>query len=304
MWLPGIVVHIERLCRDDDAVAVVGLFPVRSFSQVSGVFGHGSFWALTAFSFQSNGATPRPSFLEGPFSSQKKKKKTTDVMLSGVTGLQRIGEQIVELPIPRITEDVGEEFKFVPQEQISGSICEQLVEVTVPQGEAIEALQLQACAISNESQEKYSGNEELLTKKHDLSMQLHECPKKMDAMWDHTAGILCQVGGLVAESGLERNMPGASEYNKKEDEMEVFDQSLSVKNQFGQHQRSDGSSARREEGKNVPGGWPPWSWWEGPVSVRIRTWQGSEELARGHRCGWPRGSHRVLGGDPEPCTER
>ena len=31
---------------------------------------------------------------------------------------------------------------------------------------------------------------------------------------------------------------------------------------------------------------------------------GWTELAGGHRCGWPQGSHRVLGGDPEPCTKR
>ena len=48
----------------------------------------------------------------------------------------------------------------------------------------------------------------------------------------------------------------------------------------------------------LPGGQPPWSWCGGLVPVRIRTWQGSEELARGHRCGWLQGSHRVLGGDP------
>ena len=36
------------------------------------------------------------------------------------------------------------------------------------------------------------------------------------------------------------------------------------------------------------------------VPVRIRTWQGSEELARGHRCGWPQGSHWVWDGTPSP----
>ena len=36
---------------------------------------------------------------------------------------------------------------------------------------------------------------------------------------------------------------------------------------------------------------------EGLVPVRIRTWQGSEEPARGHRCGWPQGgSHWVWEG--------
>ena len=36
------------------------------------------------------------------------------------------------------------------------------------------------------------------------------------------------------------------------------------------------------------------------VPVRIRTWQRSEELARGHRCGWPQGSHWVWEGTPSP----
>ena len=33
-------------------------------------------------------------------------------------------------------------------------------------------------------------------------------------------------------------------------------------------------------------------------------WQGSEEQARGHRCGWLLGVPLGMGGDPEPCTER
>ena len=33
---------------------------------------------------------------------------------------------------------------------------------------------------------------------------------------------------------------------------------------------------------------------------RIRTWQGSEELARGHRGGWPQGSHWERDGTPSP----
>ena len=36
----------------------------------------------------------------------------------------------------------------------------------------------------------------------------------------------------------------------------------------------------------------------GVVPARIRTWQGREELARGHRCGWPQGSHWVWEGTP------
>ena len=49
---------------------------------------------------------------------------------------------------------------------------------------------------------------------------------------------------------------------------------------------------------------PPWSWWGCLVPFISRPlwemWQGSEEPARGHRCGWPQGSLRVLG----PCTKR
>ena len=50
------------------------------------------------------------------------------------------------------------------------------------------------------------------------------------------------------------------------------------------------------QGHLFSGGWPPWSWWAGLVPFRIRTWQGSEEPARGHRCGWSQGSHRVWEG--------
>ena len=50
------------------------------------------------------------------------------------------------------------------------------------------------------------------------------------------------------------------------------------------------------------GSWPPWSWWRGLVLVRIRTWQGSQEPAKGHCCGWPRGSHWVWERTPESCT--
>ena len=56
--------------------------------------------------------------------------------------------------------------------------------------------------------------------------------------------------------------------------------------------------------KITPGSLPPWSWWRCPVPVISRplwwTWQGSEELSRGHRCGWPQGSHWVWEGTPSP----
>ena len=69
----------------------------------------------------------------------------------------------------------------------------------------------------------------------------------------------------------------------------------------GQENRSEERRRERENGcrrlldRDVGGGL---------VFVRIRIWQGNEELARGHRRGWPQGSHRVLGGDPEPCIKR
>ena len=56
-----------------------------------------------------------------------------------------------------------------------------------------------------------------------------------------------------------------------------------------------GCRLRRQEGQ---GRLPPRE--RGLVPVRIRTWQGSEELERGHRCGWPQGSHWVWEGTPSP----
>ena len=38
-----------------------------------------------------------------------------------------------------------------------------------------------------------SGKEKLLTKTHELKMQLGECSKKLDALWEQKSGILSQV---------------------------------------------------------------------------------------------------------------
>ena len=82
--------------------------------------------------------------------------------------VQRIDEQIVEVLLPQITKDIGEE----------------IVDVPVPQVDASEVLQLQVCAISTEIQGKYSGKEEFRPKKHELRMQQDECSKKIDASWE------------------------------------------------------------------------------------------------------------------------
>ena len=82
--------------------------------------------------------------------------------------------------IPQITEHIVEEF--------SERIGEQIMDVPIPQvhvqetTNAIEALQLQVRAISNETQEKHFDKEELLTEKHELTMQLDECSKNIDAV--------------------------------------------------------------------------------------------------------------------------
>ena len=95
--------------------------------------------------------------------------------------MQRIEEQIVAVPIPQITEDIVEDFKMVPQEHFSERICEQILNIPVPQVDvqeithAIEALQFQVRAMSNETQGKHSGKEERLTKKHELNIHLNEC---------------------------------------------------------------------------------------------------------------------------------
>ena len=84
--------------------------------------------------------------------------------------VQRIDEQIVDVPIPQITEETGEE----------------IVDVSVPPVDAIEALQLLVCATSNEIQRKYfdmfSGQEEFLTKIHELRMQLDAHFKTLDVL--------------------------------------------------------------------------------------------------------------------------
>ena len=53
---------------------------------------------------------------------------------------QRIDKQIVQLPIPQISEDSVGECKIVPQEQNTERICEQIVDVPVSQIDVLEAL--------------------------------------------------------------------------------------------------------------------------------------------------------------------
>ena len=97
----------------------------------------------------------------------------------------------MEVPIPQITEETGEE----------------IVDVSVPPVDAIEALQLPVCATSNEIQRKYfdmfSGQEEFLTKIHELRMQLDAHFKTLDVLRVRKTKtrVLDQVENLVAESG-------------------------------------------------------------------------------------------------------
>ena len=90
-----------------------------------------------------------------------------------------------------------EVFKFVPQESFSDRICEQIVDVPVPQVDELEALQFQVSAISHEMHGKCSdGNsssEEFLTKTHELDMQLGECSKTINVLRDQKSGIFGHV---------------------------------------------------------------------------------------------------------------
>ena len=157
--------------------------------------------------------------------------------------VQRVDMQIVEVLSPQITEDMVEEF--------SETICEQTVDFSVRQVDvheitnAIEAVQLQVRAISNEIQEKHSGKEEFLTKKQELRMQLDECSKKIDALREQNPGILGQVGDRAVESDLERNMPEFSKYNQKEEDMKGLDPCLSERSVV-QNQQTDGFSHEGE----------------------------------------------------------
>ena len=63
---------------------------------------------------------------------------------------QRIDEQNL---FHTFSDDIFEECKSVPQEQFSEKICEQIVDVPVPQVDVLEALQFQARAISLEIQD-------------------------------------------------------------------------------------------------------------------------------------------------------
>ena len=74
----------------------------------------------------------------------------------------------------------------VPIPQITEKTCEEIVDVSVSPVDAIEALQLPVCATSNEIQRKYfnmfSGQEEFLTKIHELRMQLDEHFNTLDGI--------------------------------------------------------------------------------------------------------------------------
>ena len=159
---------------------------------------------------------------------------------------------------------------------ISERICEQVVDVPVPQVDmqeitnAIEALHFQSRAISDELQGKYSdvfsGKEgSVLSKKHVFKMQLYECSKKIDALREQNSGILGRVGDRVAEGPLEegkklmaeatvleRNKPQVSEYNKKEDEMKVSDPCLSL---WSVTKINEQMVVLEEEQKGLPMNW-------------------------------------------------
>ena len=80
-------------------------------------------------------------------------------------GQRQTDEHIVDVPIPLLAEETVEMLKLVPQErvkavpqeQFSERICDQIVDVAVPQVYSIEAIQLQVRATSNEIEGKYCG---------------------------------------------------------------------------------------------------------------------------------------------------
>ena len=47
----------------------------------------------------------------------------------------------MDVPFPQIMKEIFDQFKIEPQEQLSERICEQIVEVSVPQVDVLEALQ-------------------------------------------------------------------------------------------------------------------------------------------------------------------
>ena len=82
---------------------------------------------------------------------------------------QRVDEQLVDVPSPHIEEEVVEEFKVVPQEQLSEGARRQIVDVPVPQ--VVEQLVLvpsimeEIRSISNDNHGTTCGGDELLAKK-------------------------------------------------------------------------------------------------------------------------------------------
>ena len=84
--------------------------------------------------------------------------------------MQRIDEQIVEVPFLQITKGTVEDF---PER-----ICEQIVDVPVPQVDGLEALQSQVRANSNEIQQKFfdvdSDKRECVKNDKTLGYMLHE----------------------------------------------------------------------------------------------------------------------------------
>ena len=116
----------------------------------------------------------------------------------------RIADQKVDIPVPLVMKEIvagcagggvgatvtcngsTSNLRRCLFHKLRRTFGEEIVDVTVPPVDAIEAFQLQVCAISNKIQWKcsdmHSGKEEFLTKKYELKMHLNVCSKKIDAL--------------------------------------------------------------------------------------------------------------------------
>ena len=107
---------------------------------------------------------------------------------------QRIDEQMVEVTTPQMWEDLVGEFHDAPQEQCMERICDQIVDVSVLQVDVLEALKFHVRAVSYEMQKKFSdmeyGEEELWNQKHDLRKQLCICSMKINTLRGQRSGDL------------------------------------------------------------------------------------------------------------------
>ena len=103
-------------------------------------------------------------------------------------------------------------------------------------------------AVTNEIQGKFSGKDEFLRRKKELSMQLDDVSKKVDVLQAQNIGILGQVGDGGCR-GLG-DAEGFSEYNKgrgRDESMIPIPVSLSLKDQCTKINEQWGASEGSEK---------------------------------------------------------